>query len=1318
MNPVVPVVPSFCRLRNVLYILCFPLALMFLTLSLPVQTSAQTLAFPGALGFGQNATGGRSGIVYHVNTLADSGTGSFRDAVSHSGRIIVFDVGGYITLQSSVTCANNLTIAGQTAPGGGIGILGHEVSFSAKSNEIVRFLRIRPGSLSSLDEDAINVGDGTNMIFDHVSLEFAGYNNIDAHGNTGSDFVTVQNSIIGDPMSNGTEAKQGFGAHTEHLGGRMSWFYNLWVSEHNRQPLAKIDTVFVNNVLYNFQAGYTVANTSGNFRHDIINNYFITGPTDPTGGNAFFQMNANQTIYTTGNLIDNDNDGTLSGGPIDPGGGYTPLTSPWSPVSTNATVYPTAGAYHFDVSQAGAVPYDQMDSLIISQIKTLGSGPVGTGAGTAGPGSGLYFDQTSTGLGNNGFGVINGGVAAIDSDGDGMPDYWENAVGLNPNNASDAMTIAADGYANIEHYLNWLAAPHALTATNAPIDIDLWQYTGGFTNASPLYVIDSATNATISITGTHVVHFVPTTNFSGLGSFQFTVTANDGSTYSNTVTVLMTPIALPSDLVWQGDGVANLWANGSGVNWSDGTNLVAFTSGDNVTFDDTGTNTPAVNLSGPIVAGAVNVLAEQDYTFAGTGFLSGGTSLFKTGSGQLTLYTTNNFGGGTTIGEGVVQIGDGVTLGGSLSGNITNNDTLIYAIPGTLSSSASISGPGTVTVTGPGSVTISGTQTYTGPTTINAGALGFSGTLPPSDITDNGLLTLASPSQVYSNTISGTGIVVTSPAGVLTLSSSNTFAGNLTNTSGFLVLSNNNAAGLGTVVDSGGLVVVANGITITNNFSIPTSTSDLNMMATNSGTATWAGNVVNLGSSAQWRPGSDGGTLVFLGNAVMGTRNFIVPRGAVQFGSNAVISATGSATALGRDGSAGNRSATVTIRDNATLTFGVCSLGGGDQGGNVTVTIQNNAALTCAGNLDVQNINRAAAISFIRLNGGTLTVNGFTKTKTSQTNSISFNGGVVKAGAANASFLPQFNATTNAVQAGGAIIDDGGFAITIPAGLTHDPALGGTVDGGLTKLDTGTLTLTGPSTYTGPTTIKAGTLALSGLGTFAASTIVYIGPGATLDVSASLTNAYLQNFPGSGKAISGSGSINGNFTLGASWNMGPGSNSIGTLTFNNSLNLATGSSFLKISHSPLTNSSVIVQGTLTNGGTLHVSNVGASPLAAGDTFQLFNAASYTGTFSQVLLPPLPAGLAWNTNALNTSGTISVALAGTPVIQSVSISGGSLGLSGTGGVGNANYILLGSTNLSGSWTPLFTNQFDNSGNFNFTTNADTSMPLNFYRLQLQ
>ena len=112
--------------------------------------------------------------------------------------------------------------------------------------------------------------------------------------------------------------------------------------------------------------------------------------------------------------------------------------------------------------------------------------------------------------------------------------------------------------------------------------------------------------------------------------------------------------------------------------------------------------------------------------------------------------------------------GDGVSYNGGLTGNVTNNDTLIYATPGTMSSSASISGGGTVTETGPGALTLNGTESYTGPTAINAGTLAFTGTLPPSDITDNGTLILAPSSfQVYGNVISGSGNVSTGPAGAL-----------------------------------------------------------------------------------------------------------------------------------------------------------------------------------------------------------------------------------------------------------------------------------------------------------------------------------------------------------------------------------------------------------------------------------------------------------------------------------------------------------------------------------------------------------------------
>ncbi len=132
---------------------------------------AQVPAFPGALGFGANATGGRGGTVYHVTTLADSGPGSFRDAVSQPNRIVVFDVSGYITLNSEVSVKSHITIAGQTAPGGGIAIRGREVSFGSQQNIICRFVRFRPGAGSPNNDNGVNLYRARNIILDHVSIE-------------------------------------------------------------------------------------------------------------------------------------------------------------------------------------------------------------------------------------------------------------------------------------------------------------------------------------------------------------------------------------------------------------------------------------------------------------------------------------------------------------------------------------------------------------------------------------------------------------------------------------------------------------------------------------------------------------------------------------------------------------------------------------------------------------------------------------------------------------------------------------------------------------------------------------------------------------------------------------------------------------------------------------------------------------------------------------------------------------------------------------------------------------------------------------------
>ena len=187
------------------------------------------LAFPGAQGFGKKATGARNGVVYHVTNLNDAGSGSFRDAVSASNRFVVFDVGGYIQLVTAVSVKSNITIAGQTAPGQGIGFRGGEISFANSSNIICRYIRIRPGSETADDtDDALSLYRARNVMIDHNSYDFAPWNNIGAVSDDWQNYpvtdVTFQDSLIADPTG------QQFGAHTESVSSQMAWYRNIFAN--------------------------------------------------------------------------------------------------------------------------------------------------------------------------------------------------------------------------------------------------------------------------------------------------------------------------------------------------------------------------------------------------------------------------------------------------------------------------------------------------------------------------------------------------------------------------------------------------------------------------------------------------------------------------------------------------------------------------------------------------------------------------------------------------------------------------------------------------------------------------------------------------------------------------------------------------------------------------------------------------------------------------------------------------------------------------------------------------------------------------------
>jgi hypothetical protein len=158
---------------------------------------------------------------------------------------------------------------------------------------------------------------------------------------------------------------------------------------------------------------------------------------------------------------------------------------------------------------------------------------------------------------------------------------------------------------------------------------------------------------------------------------------------------------------------------------------------------------------------------------------------------------------------------------------------------------------------------------------------------------------------------------------------------------------------------------------------------------------------------------------------------------------------------------------------------------------------------------------------------------------------------------------------------------------------------------------------------------------------------------------------------------------------------------------------------MQLQDSPLTNDAVNVIGTFTAAGTLNVANGSGTNFAAGESFKLFSAGNYAGSFASLVLPPLTSNLVWNTNYLITAGSLSVAVYQPPVIGALAVSGSNLVISGSGGIGGWTYYVLTATNLSvPHWTPVVTNQFDANGNFNFTNVINTRAAQTYFLLQLQ
>jgi len=603
--------------------------LTMLLMAVSLTMTAQQLAFPGAQGWGRYATGGRTGTVYHVTNLNDSGSGSLRDAVSQPNRIVVFDVAGVIRLNSRLVFSKNLYVAGQTAPGEGVTVYGDGVSFSGADNIIVRYMRFRMGAVGTSGKDAAGLSNGQNMIFDHCSFSWGQDENFSINWDnkgTAPTNITLMNSIVGQ------------GLMTHSAGGLMqadniTLYRILLVDNSTRNFKVKGINQYVNNIVYNWKNyAYNMGGDSeGSSYVNIENNLFINGPA--VGGDALTGGNSDFHFYGNDNWQDKNRDGvynptlfTGDGGGDRQATAYAyPELEKWAGNELIEKLLPEVGA---------SLPYrDLADCYMVDEVLSYGAKGK------------LITNENELPIGVPTSWKMFAGTKLTDSDGDGMPDAWEDANGTDKSK-NDAMTIAANGYAHIENYINsitkadrqyYLRAPMLLTlesATTSSLTISWADYSDneeGFIvemKKGDAFVEVGRVDADVKTFTIADASMQPGTGYE-VRVCAYTSAGN--SDYTETVLMKTRPEQV--DII---DAEA---FTGTG----DGEWLI------NPTSDETYTLTEAKSYNAVVVRSDANV------TINGTGYISGPASMNKTGNGTLTVGSDQQYEGATVLHKGVYE---------------------------------------------------------------------------------------------------------------------------------------------------------------------------------------------------------------------------------------------------------------------------------------------------------------------------------------------------------------------------------------------------------------------------------------------------------------------------------------------------------------------------------------------------------------------------------------------------------------------------------------------------------------------------------------
>ncbi len=465
------------------------------------------LAFPTAEGYGRYARGGQGGVVVHVTNLKDDGSeGSLRWALCDAKwqtadwkgvpRIVVFDVGGVIPLTDTLCIPDNagqVYVAGQTAPGDGITLINYDFGAMGTSDAIIRDVRVRVGDMNGSSHGGMGLSSCNYTIVDHCSISWAtdeGFSSRNAQN------ITFQWNIIGETLNNSVHYLDSDRTQTERhsfaasIGGYTgSYHHNLLIHNTGRNwSLAgamEQDAVTYggqadirNNVVYNWRDRTT---DGGVRRLNFVNNFYKGGPVSDTGlhvvsidGNEL-STNDMQMMYVSGNVMTKQ-DGTYvlkasddawaAGKAVSGGKGGATVNdvrsnSPFfeSYVNTQSA----EDAYKSVIAAAGAggtsqTGWDYIDSRYISDVSKSTYTYTGSKDGL----QGIIDSQNDVGGYPNSstFAHSNDGVcnSTNDTDRDGMPNTWEEAHGLNPNDASDGSinSLSPDGYTNVEMFLNEL----------------------------------------------------------------------------------------------------------------------------------------------------------------------------------------------------------------------------------------------------------------------------------------------------------------------------------------------------------------------------------------------------------------------------------------------------------------------------------------------------------------------------------------------------------------------------------------------------------------------------------------------------------------------------------------------------------------------------------------------------------------------------------------------------------------------------------------------------------------------------------------------